>query len=290
MNEIGIRQGRLSRAVAGRARHFPWHSWKAEFARARACGFNTVDWLFAAHDYEHNPIWTDAGQEAILTQIADTGILVGSLCADYFMVHPFLRVSEGGRRQSITVLNRLVVVGARVGIRIVVVPALEASEIRTVAEMAQLLDSLNEPLNLAEAHGVRLALETDLSGLEYRALFERRHHPALGVCYDTGNAAARGHAVGVDVRTLGPYLYLVHIKDRKQNGPSVPLGEGDADFGTFFKVAAEVGYRGPLILEAAVGDEPVSMAMAHLAFVKQQSALVELGRCHDHQSPSEIDT
>ena len=270
MREIGIRQGRLSPAVSGRNQYFPWHSWKDEFARARTCGFETVEWLFAAHDYEHNPVWSEAGQDEILEQAAATGVQVRCLCADYFMVHPFFRVSEDARRQSVAVLNRLVVSGARVGVRVIVVPALEASDIRTVAETTQLLDSLNEPLALAAAHGVRLGLETELPGPEYRALVERRHHPALGVCYDTGNAAARGYDVAADVRTLGPYLCEVHIKDRKRNGPSVPLGQGDADFGTFFRAASEAGYRGPLILEAPAGDEPVSVAAAHLAFLKQQ--------------------
>ena len=289
MREIGIRQGRLSPAVAGETQHFPWRSWKDEFARARTLGFETIEWLFGAHDYEHNPLWIDAGPDEILGQIADTGTEVRTLCADYFIVHPFFRVSEDERRQSVNVLNRLVVASARVGVRILVVPALEASEIQTAAEMAQLLDSLNEPLALAAAHGVRLGLETELPGPEYRALVEQSRHPALGVCYDTGNAAARGYDVAADVRLLGPYLCEVHIKDRKRNGPSVQLGHGDADFGTFFRVASEIGYQGPLILEAPVGDEPVSMAAAHLAFLRRHSTPAEVGCYRDNRALSEVD-
>lgn len=267
MHEIGIRQGRLSPAIDGRMPQFPWQSWKDEFVRARRCGFTAIEWLFAAHDYEQNPIWMDSEHDEILRHGADTGVCVRSLCADYFIVHPLFRVSDDARRHSVRVLNGLIVASARVGIEVVVVPVLEASEIRTAGERAQLLDSLSQPLALAAAHGVRLALETELPGLECRALVER-HHPTLGACYDTGNAAARGHGVAADVRALAPYLCGVHIKDRKRNGPSVPLGQGDADFAAFFKVAAEVGYSGPLILEAPVGEDPVSTAMAHLAFLK----------------------
>lgn len=269
MNSIGIRQGRLSPAGTGPIQRFPWRSWKDEFAHARRCGFGSIEWLFAADDYERNPIWTDDGREDILTQIADTGIRVDSVCADYFMAHPFFRVPEEARRQSVAVLNRLVVLGARVGIRIVVVPVLEASEVRTVTEIDQLLHSLTEPLALAATYGIRLGLETELPGPEYLALVEQCPHPALGVCYDTGNAAAKGYDVAADVRTLAPHLCEVHVKDRTRGGPSVRLGQGDADFEAFLRASAEVGYQGPLIVEAPVGDEPIATALADLAFLKQ---------------------
>lgn len=267
MYEIGIRQGRLSPAIDGRIAQFPWQSWKDEFVRARRCGFAAIEWLFADHDYEQNPIWIDSEHDEILRQSADTGIRIRSLCADYFIAHPLFGVSDRTRRHCVNVLNRLVVASARLGIEVVIVPVLEASEVRTAGERAQLLDSLREPLALAAARGVRLALETELPGLEWRAFVER-HHPTLGACYDTGNAAARGYDVAGDVRALAPYLCGVHIKDRKRNGPSVPLGQGDADFAAFFKVAAEVGYSGPLIVEAPVGEDPVRTAMAHVTFLK----------------------
>ena len=273
MREIGIRQGRLSPAPAGRTQHFPSRSWKDEFVRARTCGFETVEWLFAAHDYEHNPIWVDAGQDEIREQIAGTGIQVRSLCADYFMAHPFFRVSEDARRQSVAVLNRLIVVSARVGVRIIVAAGARGERIRTPAEMAQLLESLNEPLAVAAAHGVRLGLETELPGPEFRALVERRRHPALGVCYDTGNAAAKGYDVAADVRVLAPYLCEVHIKDRKRNGPSVRLGQGDADFADILQSRLRSGLHGRPDPGNARRRRTGRTAAAQLAFLESGSTM-----------------
>jgi hypothetical protein len=34
----------------GPIQHFPWHSWKEEFAHAGRCGFASIEWLFAAED------------------------------------------------------------------------------------------------------------------------------------------------------------------------------------------------------------------------------------------------
>ena len=238
MREIGIRQGRLSPSAAGSIPGFPWESWKDEFALARRCGFDTIEWLFAAADYERNPIWTTRGHEEIVARIVDTGVRIGSICADFFMTHRFFRVPDEERSESVRILERLVVLASRFDIGIVIVPVLEASEIRQVAEAELLFDSLSHPLKLARTEDVRLAIETDLPAAELRWLIDQRQHEALGVCYDTGNAAHRGSDVAVDVRALAPYLCEVHIKDRKRNGPSVALRQGVADFPAFFRAAA----------------------------------------------------
>ena len=266
-------QGRLSPPVPGRPQAFPWSSWEEEFSRARACGFDIVEWLFEAERYEQNPIWAETGLATIRRQIAATGVHLRSVCASYFMTHPFFRVSEQERAQSVAVLTGLVARAATVGIRTILLPVLEASEIRTDLEKVQLLDSLAEPLTLAKAHGIRLGLETELPASEYRDLVERGNHPALGVYYDAGNASAMGYDIAADIRILKSFLCGVHVKDRRRGGPNVLLGQGDAEFVDFFRVLGEVGYAGPLILETASGADYLSIASRHLKFVKDRLVL-----------------
>jgi L-ribulose-5-phosphate 3-epimerase len=267
MNQIGIMQGRLSPPVAGRLQAFPWKSWEEEFEHARACGFDTIEWLFEADGYKQNPIWTEAGLEKIRRQVALTGVQVRSLCADYFMSHPFFRVSEKERMQSVAVLSQLINRAARVGISVILVPALEVSEIRTEAEKAKLLDSLNKPLALAAAHDVRLGLETELPAPEYSDLIERASHPALGAYYDTGNATAKGFDIAADIRRLSPFLCGVHIKDRKRDGPSVLLGHGSTDFSAFFEAIVRIKYKDVFVLQTALSEDYIGVATAHLEFV-----------------------
>ena len=83
---------------------------------------------------------------------------------------------------------------------------------------------------IADAEGVSIALETELPAGAYCALVEEAGHPALGIYYDAGNAAAKGYDLAADVRAIAPWLRGVHVKDRKRGGGSVPLGQGDADF------------------------------------------------------------
>src|SRR6266404_9886388 len=98
---------------------FPWKSWEEEFCYARACGFDIIEWLFEADDYQQNLIWTKTGLQKIRREIVASGVQVRSVCADYFMAHPFYRVTEKERIQSVTVLKKLIIRAARLGIGVI---------------------------------------------------------------------------------------------------------------------------------------------------------------------------
>jgi len=266
LNAIGIRQGRLLPASAP----------TSEFEIARGCGFRFIEWLCPAADLERNPIWTEHGQTEIRERMAATGIEVVSLCADYFMTYSLIRISAAEQRQRADVLTTLIERLAAVGGSILVVPILEGAAIRQREEFIEVREALDGPIQVAAAHHVTLALETDLPAAEVVELVGRSPHRSLGVCYDTGNSAAQGCNVAQDIQTLAPYLTLVHIKDRRRNGISVPLGQGAADFKAFFGAARSAGYAGPLVLETPPGNIP-----ADLAFLREQSASSSERECVD---------
>ncbi|MBI4317889.1 MAG: TIM barrel protein [Chloroflexi bacterium] len=271
---IGIVQGRLSPPARERLQAFPWSSWPQEFERARSLGFDCIEWLFEAEGFEENPLWTDEGTRHIRHFAQVSKVAIRSVCADYFMAHPFFRVSLEERASSIAVLRRLIQQAAEVGAEVILVPILEVSEIRTEEEADILVDALNACLPLAHAHGVRLGLETELPADRYAALVARFGDPQIGAYYDIGNAAALGRDLAQDVLTLGGGICGAHVKDRPLGGSSVLLGQGNADFTACFAALARVGYHGPLILQTAFGDDYLGLAAAHLEFVKNRYAPV----------------
>ena len=274
-NPIGIMQGRLSEPVEFRLQAFPTDSWQQEFANAKEYGFDTIEWLFEAddgrgHGFQENPLWSEAGRDLIRQQIIDTGVRVKTCCADFFMPHPFFRVTEAERLENIAILNRLILNASLVGIQSILIPVLEISEIRSGDEKDLLLKSLKGPLELAAEKGILLGLETELPAEEYLAVIIEANHPNLGVYYDTGNNAAQGHDITAAAHILGPYLVGVHVKDRKKGGPSVLLGDGDCDFDGFFKEIKQSGYSGPIILQTAFGSDYLEIAVRHLQFIKEK--------------------
>jgi L-ribulose-5-phosphate 3-epimerase len=272
MNEIGIMQGRLS-IPASKVQSFPWHSWQEEFDRARVCKLNSIEWLFDAEDYEQNPIWLEDGRQKIAQLITERGVQVRSVCATYFMAYPFCRVPNENRLQSINVLNLLIPRAAALGISVILLPVLEENELRTANEKQQLLDSLQEPLVLADQYNIKLCLETELPAEEYRKLIMDGGSRSLGIYYDVGNATARGYSVDSDIRMLGPNLWGIHIKDRRRGGPSVPLGQGAAEFQAMFEALIDVEYSGSLIMETPVGLDPLASACSNLNFIERHRAM-----------------
>jgi L-ribulose-5-phosphate 3-epimerase len=266
---VGIMQGRLSPARA-RPQSFPWDSWKEEFARARSYGFDLIEWLFDGVRYEENPIWTEAGLAHIQECMISARVSVESVCADYFVGHPLVRASAAERRHHLHVLNVLIARACRLGVRVILIPALEAGEIQDADEQAVFLEFLTEPLAVAGAAGITLAVESNMSADRYLDLITEARHPALGVYFDTGNRTAHGLDIVADVGRLGPHLRGVHIKDRLSGGPNVPLGDGAAPFDKFFPALADAGYSGPVVLETTVGESYEYHARRNLEFVKSR--------------------
>jgi hexulose-6-phosphate isomerase len=277
VNPIGIMQGRLSVPAPDGARQlFPSATWRQEFGLAAQSGFDCLEWLVTADRLSDNPICTASGVAEIAAQCAATGVTVPSLCADCFIARPFVHVDQAARRDSIAILEGLIEQSAQAGIAVVLIPLLDAGEIRDAADARVLRDSLHRPMSLASASGVRLAIESDMPGPAYRELVASL---GAGACayYDAGNAAARGYDIVADLRVLGPALAGVHIKDRRRSGPSVPLGEGDVDFDALFAGVAGVGYVGALVLETPAGAEPLVAAQRQLAFARTRQRAASLG-------------
>jgi hexulose-6-phosphate isomerase len=269
MNLIGIMQGRLSPRPYPRLQAFPWNYWETEFVLAKQCQLDTIEWVFEADNYWDNPILSNDGIRKIRSCITETGVLVRTLCADYFMDHPFFRVSKEDQEKSIDILQKLIVQSARIGVQTILIPVLEVAEIRNQTDKTELKKALEQCLDTTEAANVKLGLETELPASEYLELVSSFNSPFVGAYYDTGNAAACGYCMRTDMELLRQVLVGIHVKDRKKGGSSVPLGSGDANFAEGIPCLCHQGYQGTLILQTFFDDDPFDTAKTSLQFVRR---------------------
>jgi L-ribulose-5-phosphate 3-epimerase len=266
---IGIMQGRLVPPVGGKFQSFPRGLWEREFDLAAAANLDAIEWIYDEFGADENPIATDEGIESVRAQIRRTGIQVRSLCADYFMDRPFVRVDEDQWQRRLDVVPWLLDRSQRIGVSRVVLPFVDASRIENGSDFERVVATLRAVIPTAERLGQELHLETDLPPKGFAELLGALDHPLVRVNYDSGNSASLGYEVREEFAAYGAKIGSIHIKDRVKGGGTVPLGTGNADFDALFQCVAQVRYVGDFVLQVArptAGDE-VSWARANREFV-----------------------
>ena len=251
---IGIMQGRLVPPLEGRFQCFPRDNWAEEFPRAAAAGLSSIEWIYDAFGQDVNPLTSAEGVAEVKRLSATHGVVVRSLCADYFMDKPFLRAGADDLVNRIDDLRTILKWSMELGIQRIVLPFVDVSKIETPAEENVVIEVVRGALPLAEETGIELHLETSLPPLRFAALLERIPHPLIKVNYDSGNSSSLGYRPQDEFEAYGQRIGSVHVKDRRNGGGTVPLGTGDADFLELFTNLKRIGYRGDYILQVARGE------------------------------------
>ena len=265
--QVGIMQGRLSPRPAARLQAFPWTSWRDEFSLAADLGFDGIEWIYEAERATDNPLVQPEGRRAIRHAIDHTGIMVLSVCGDYFMAHRLSEpgaVGEGAARE----LSRLIEMAQDVGARRILVPWLEVAALDTEEKRSTAIRNIKVALPSAERNGVALGIEMEIPGAAYRKVIEEIGHDLVVAYYDTGNSTAAGADVGTDVVALGSRLGAVHVKDRVRGGATCTLGTGDTNFLGFFAQLSRWDFRGDIVLQQYF-ESPVEDARRALSFVRR---------------------
>jgi L-ribulose-5-phosphate 3-epimerase len=248
---LATMQGRLVPPEGEHFQSFPRVRWRDEFAFAAQAGLDGIEWIFDAYGENTNPLASDTGILEMRTLSEQTGTAIRSLCADYFMDHPFLRSTERECTELIQKMRWLISRCNLLGIGRIVVPFVDKSRIETESETAEVLSILQTLLPTADSYQVELHLETSLAPERFAALLNRCAHRMLRVNYDSGNSASLGYCAAEEFAAYGHRIGSVHIKDRLHCGGTVPPGTGDADFDAVFNGLASLNYSGDYVLQIA---------------------------------------
>lgn len=270
---VGIMQGRLLPPFEGRFQTFPATGWRQEFHNAKAAGLASIEWIYEVPHEADNPLGSAEGLAEMRALMAETGVMIRSICADYYM-QSRLVVDGQPQRAMVDHLKWLLGQAKALALWYIILPFVDASSLRNDADRAALKTILAEVLPLARQLGVELHLETDLPPKAFRQLLEEVGDDFLKANYDIGNSASLGFDPEEELTLLGPFLGSVHVKDRVLKGSTVPLGTGNADFPTCFRLIQAAGYSRPFILQAARGVEgdEVTWSGHNREFVERQLA------------------
>ena len=241
---FGIIQGRLSAQTDRGYQSFPWETWQAEFGLAADRGLEHIEWVLDSWRIGDNPLLSDTS--GVIGRAQETGVQVLSVCADYLMDRP-LDVTDSG---SWAVLSQLADAMQELGAQWLVVPCVDKSSLRTKSSLTRFVNAADQLGGELAGTGIRVSLEADLGPTEFAALLTELDPEVFGVNYDIGNSAYLGYAHGDEFDSYGDRISLVHIKDRKFEGGSVPLGHGSADIPGVIERLHRMKFNGPVTLQA----------------------------------------
>ena len=279
MMKIGTMQGRLLPPTEGRFQSFPRDRWGEEFPLAEQAGLSAIEWIYDRFGEEMNPMATDAGVEKIKFLSAKHNLEIHSVCADYFMDTPLLRVSSSVQQERIRKLYWLLERCQLLPIHRIVLPFVDASKIESPAEIHEVVSILKSVVESAAAAGIELHLETSLPPESFAHLLAMIPHPFVKINYDSGNSASLGYKVQDEFRAYGERVGSVHIKDRIRGGGTVPLGSGAADLGSLFNELKRVNYDRDFILQVARSTEG-----QEVAWLQHNRSIVEQYYLHSNSS------
>jgi len=129
---------------------------------------------------------------------------------------------------------------------------------------------LRERLALAAdaflARGIALGLETGQETAASLAEFlQKLERPNVGVNFDPANMILydKGDPIPA-LRTLGPWIRQVHVKDARRTkvpgtwGEEVAVGTGEVDWPAFFATLEQLNFKGDCCIEREAGDQRVA--------------------------------
>ena len=263
-------QGRLLPPVGGRFQAFPAAHWRDEFPRAAAAGLACIEWIYEKPDRERNPLRNKAGIEEIKECARKYGVFVRSICADYFMTEHLVDAGGSPIAAHVAHLEWLIRQAEELRAAYIVLPFVDSSSLRTPMMIRGAAAVLYGAAGAARESGVELHVESDLPPGAFRSFLDSVGEPLVKANYDIGNSASLGYPPGEEIPMIAPHLGSVHVKDRKRDGGTVPLGSGDADLNEAFRQIRAAKFDRWLVMQVA-RDESID----HVEWARQNREIVE---------------
>ena len=249
---IGFIQGRLSPITNNRIQQFPWDTWQNEFSIASKNDINLIEWTIDTFKFYLNPLINLNQWEEINTIASKNNILIPSVTCDYFMENPPWKSDIDLIKKGIIAIFQGM---KNISAKILVVPLVDNSSLLDSSNADTVKNLFTDLIPEMIQNNIQIAFECDLNPEELLHFISEFDKNYFGINYDIGNSASLGFDPNKEFQAYGSRITNVHVKDRKINGPTISLGEGDADFLRIFGLLHEVNYQGNLILQTARSNE-----------------------------------
>ncbi|MBD2756013.1 sugar phosphate isomerase/epimerase family protein [Spirosoma validum] len=198
------------------------------------------------------------------------GVQTCTICG---IAHSLISPDESIRRAAIDYLKEVVDCSEALGSKILMGPMYAgfkafSGKPATAEEWNWSVTGMREVAEYAQTKGVTLAIEY-LNRFEIYLLtcvddlvryVEAVDHPNCRAAFDTFHANMEEKNIGDAIRQCAPYLAHVQISENDRSTP----GKGHIQFGEVFEALQDIGYEGPIAIEAFGPNPPELAAATHI--------------------------
>ena len=267
--KLGFMQGRLVKDEKNLIQSFPTKNWIKEFSIANQLGLKKMEWTIDRKNILKNPLF-NKDQIIKIKKLSKTNDLkIESVTCDFFMQRPFFKIKNKEKMSiEISLLKSLIKLSKKIGIKYFILPLVDNSSINNKKEEQVLIKELIKVSKILKNNKQKILFEIDYPPIKLKNFIKKFSPAVFGINYDLGNSASNGYDLKDEIDYF-KYVNNVHIKDRKLNGHTVPLGKGHANFDFFFKNMKKINYKGNFILQTARGKNDISEIKKNLIFLKK---------------------
>ncbi len=251
MKNIGFMQGRLSPILQNKIQCFPKGYWEKEFFEAKKIGINIMEWTLDFDGLYENPLMKKKGRQKIKQLSSSNNLKIPSLTGDCFMQQPFWKKDPKESVFFKKIFLDICKACSEIGIEMIVVPLVDEGSLKLTTERDNLISFLDENKDFFKNLSLKILFESDFNPYDLKEFMNQLPNDNFGINYDIGNSASQGFDSLKELESYGSHIMNVHIKDRRLNGKTVPLGSGNADFKKVFSLLKEFNYMGNYILQTA---------------------------------------
>ncbi len=235
------------------------------FVFLKQAGFDFVE--VPINDPTQPEKWQRLGQELARLEL---GVQACTICGP---AHNLISADEAVRRAGIDYLKNVVDCTVALGARILMGPIYAGFKTftgkpATTQEWQWSVTGMREVAQYAQKQGVTLAIEY-LNRFETYLLtctddviryLDEVDHPNCRAAFDTFHANMEEKNTVRAIRQLAPYLVHVQISENDRSTP----GQGQIDLTSVLATLADVGYEGPIAIEAFGPNPPELAAATHI--------------------------
>ena len=264
LSNIGVTQGRLVPSEKkNRIQYFPIKNWKKEIGLMSKCNIHKLEWTVNFEKIKQNALFNTRQLNEIINIKKKFDIEIPSVTCDFFMEK---QIFKNNNDTTLDILKKIIKNGKKIGIKYFILPLVDNSSIKNKKHEKIIIKKLNKFKDYLN-YNQKILFEIDYVPKQVKR-FISNFGNKFGINYDSGNSASKGFLIDEE-KIYFDRVYNIHIKDRRYNGHTISLGQGNCDFRSLFLLLKKIKYKRNLILQTARSqNNHVKEIIKNIKFIK----------------------